>query len=84
MWERFIDCSIPKKVADLRVSKMRTICLMDPAYNMNNKAYGRHLMEYNERKGTLADEQSGSRKWRRAVEVALQKVLTMDLLRQLR
>ena len=57
---------------------------MDPAYNMNNKAYGRHLMFHNEKKGTLADEQSGSRKGRRSAELALQKVLTMDQLRQSR
>ena len=83
-WERFTDCSIPKKAKVLLVQKMRTICLMDPAYNMNNKAYGRFLMDYNERKGTLAEEQSGSRKGKRAADVALQKVLTMDILRQLR
>ena len=27
LWERFTDCSIPKKAVDLRVSKMRTISL---------------------------------------------------------
>ncbi len=83
-WERVTDCSIPKKVNVLQVEKMRTICLMDPAFNMNNKAYGRTLMAYAEQHGLLADEQSGSRKQRRAAEVALQKVLTMDILRQQR
>ena len=84
LWEKFTDCSIPKKAADIRVSKMRTICLMDPAYNMNNKAYGRHLMFHNEQHGTLADEQSGSRKGRRAPELTLQKKLTGDQQRQSR
>ena len=51
---------------------------------MNNKEFGRRLMEFCERYGLLADEQSGSRKDRRAAEVALQKVLTMDILRQKR
>ena len=41
-------------------------------------------MEFCERYGLLADEQSGSRKDRQAAEVALQKVLTMDILRQKR
>ena len=57
---------------------------MDPAFNMNNKAYGRYLMGYNERKGTLADEQSGSRKAQRAAEETLRKVLSLDFQRQLR
>ena len=57
---------------------------MDPDFNMNNKEYSRKLMEHNEIHGTLADEQSGSRKARRAPEVALQKALTMDILRQQR
>ena len=83
-WERVTDCSIPKKANVLYVDKMRTICLMDPAFNMNNKFYGRKLMAHSERLGTLADEQSGSRKGRRSAEVALQKVLTMDILRQKR
>ena len=64
----------------LDVKKMWTICLMDPAFNMNNKEYGRKLMEQNEAHGTLADEQSGSRKARRAPKVALQKALTMNIL----
>lgn len=57
---------------------------MDPAFNMNNKTYSRHMINHNKKLGTLADKQSGSRKGRRATEVALQKVLTMDILRQLR
>ncbi len=41
-------------------------------------------MVYAEEHGLLVDEQAGSRKRRRAAEVALQKVLTMDILRQQR
>lgn len=83
-WEKFEDCSIPQKAKVLLAEKMQTICLMDPAYNMNDKAYGRFLMDYNKKWGTLADEQAGRRRLRRAAEVALQKVLTMDLFCQLR
>jgi hypothetical protein len=57
---------------------------MNPAFNMNNKEFGHQLMLYNELHDLLADAQSGSRKDRRAAEVTLQKVLTMDLLRQKR
>ena len=46
---------------------------MDPGYNMNNKEYGRTLMAHNEKLGTLAEEQSGSRKRRRASEITIKK-----------
>ena len=54
-YERMTDCSIPKKANNLFVHLMRTICLMDPAFNMNNKEYGRWLMAHNEFWSTLAD-----------------------------
>ena len=47
-WNPMTDCSIPKKEDSPRLEEMRTICLMDPAYNMNIKAYSRFLMHYNE------------------------------------
>ena len=83
-WNPMADCSIPKKEDVLRIEKMRTICLMDSQYNMNNKWYGREFMTHNETLGTIPEEQSGSRKGHRADEVALKKVLAMDLLRQFR
>ena len=49
------DCFIPKKDDVLTPDKMRTICLMDAAYNMNNKWYGREFMKHNEKLGTLHD-----------------------------
>ena len=83
-WNPMAGCSIPKKEDVLRIEKMRTICLMDSQYNMNNKWYGREFMTHNEALGTIPEEQSGSRKGHRADEVALKKVLAMDLLRQFR
>jgi hypothetical protein len=77
------DAAIPKKANVLDADKMRNICLMNPAFNMNNKEFGRRLMAYNELHDLLADAQSGSQK-RRAAEVVLQKLLTWDLLRQKR
>jgi hypothetical protein len=79
-YERVTDAAIPKKANVLDADKMRNICLMNPAFNMNNKDFGRRLMLYNELHDLLADAQSSSRKDRRAAEVTLQKVLTMDLL----
>jgi hypothetical protein len=39
-WNPMADCFIPKKENVLLPDKMRTICLMDAAHNMNNKWYG--------------------------------------------
>ena len=61
-FESMTDASIPKKVTSLEAELMRTICLMNPAYNMNNKEFGRQLMAFCKKYGLLADEQSGSRK----------------------
>ena len=63
---------------------MRTTVLMDAAYNVNNKWHGREFMKHNEALETVPEEQWGSRKWKKAAEVALKKVLAMDLLRQFR
>lgn len=83
-WDPMTDLSIPKKEDVLRADKMRTIVLMASQYNMNNKWYGRKFMKHNEALGTIPNEQEGSRKGHRSVEVALKKVLAMDLLRQFR
>jgi len=81
-WQTMTDCSIPKKKNVLQASKMRTICLMNSQFNMNNKAMGRRLMAHNEFHGTIAEEQAGSRKRHRSALVALNKVLSLDILRQ--
>ena len=83
-WNPMTDCSIPKKEDSPRLEEMRTIVLMDAAYNMNNKWYGKEFMKHNEALETIPEEQSGSRKRKKAAEVALKKVLAMDLLRQFR
>jgi hypothetical protein len=83
-YERVTDAAIPKKANVLDADKMCNICLMNPAFNMKNKEFGRWLMLYNELHDLLADTQSGSQKDRWAAEVTLQKVLTLDLLQQKR
>ena len=83
-WNDMTDLSIPKKEDVLRAELMRTIVLMPPPYNMNNKWYGRKFMKHNEALGTIPQEQAGSRKRHRSALVALKKVLSMDLLRQFR
>ena len=83
-WNPMADCFIPKKEEELLPDKMRTICLMDASYNMNNKWYGRAFMQHNEALGTLEDEQEGSRKDHNCPECVLKKILCCDVMRQLR
>jgi Reverse transcriptase (RNA-dependent DNA polymerase). len=81
-WRNGIDSMIPKKVADLRPSKLRLILLLDARFNHNNKLIGKKMMEYGEQNGILAPEQFGSRKNLSAIDHATNKRLVLDILRQ--
>lgn len=81
-WRKGIDSMIPKKVADLRPSKLCLILLMAARFNHNNKLIGKKMMEYGEREKMLAPEQFGSRKNLSAIEHATNKRLVLDILRQ--
>ena len=80
-WQEITDVEILKKAGVYDIDKMRTITLMDAAYNMNNKQLGKDLLSHAEKLGNLAREQYGSRKNHQACTAATNKVLTMDLLR---
>ena len=80
-WQQITDVEILKKAGVYDIDKMRTITLMDAAFNMNNKQLGRDLMNHAEKMGNLAREQYGSRKHHQSSTAATNKVLTMDLLR---
>jgi hypothetical protein len=75
---------IPKSTASLRVDKLLTLLLLDPEFNQNNKMLGRSLMTQAEAFDQMPAEQYGSRKKHRAIEAALNKVLTQDIWRQKR
>ena len=81
-WREITDVEILKKAGDYEVELMRTIQLLDSQFNMNNKKLGRELMANAEKYNLIAAEQAGSRKSHQAVLSALNKRLTMDLLRQ--
>jgi hypothetical protein len=81
-WQSGTDVMIPKSVASLWVDKLRTLLLLDPEYNQNNKLLGRSVMAHAEKYGQIPAEQYGSRKKHRAIEAALNKVLTQDIWRQ--
>jgi hypothetical protein len=80
-WQSITDVEILKKAGVYDIDKMRTITLMDAAYNMNNKQLGRDVLQHAESLHNLAREQYGSRKHHQACTAATNKVLTMDLLR---
>jgi hypothetical protein len=83
-WKVITDVEILKKAGVYDVELMRTIQLMHSEFNMNNKKLGRDVMAFAERHKALAPEQFGSRKNHQSVLAALNKRLTMDLLRQRR
>jgi hypothetical protein len=80
-WQNITDVEILKKAGIYDIDKMRTITLMDAAFNMNNKQLGRDLMKHAELLNNISREQYGSRKRHRSCVAATNKVLTMDLLR---
>ena len=83
-WQVITDVEILEKAGVYDVELMRTTQLMQAEFNMNNKKLGRDVMAFAEQHAVLAPEQFGSRKNHQSVHAALNKRLTMDLLRQLR
>jgi hypothetical protein len=76
---------IPKKVDSIRADELRTIVLFEADFNFTNKDVGRKTARRAEENyNGFAEEQGGSRNNFRAVELALNKVLTYDHLRQLK
>lgn len=78
------DFQILKQPGNYEVESMRTIQLMPAAFNINNKKTRRMMMHRAEHLKLLPQEQAGSRKGRRAVESALEKVLFWDCMRHRR
>ncbi len=66
----------------MRASQLRTIVLMEPDFNYINKILGRRLMRNAELHRSVAPEQIGSRKNKSAIIHAINKQLTVDILRQ--
>jgi hypothetical protein len=81
LYQVITDFEILKKPGVHDVAKMRTIQLFVAQFNMNNKKTGCSVMARAEELKVMPKEQAGSRKNHRSVLSALNKVLTMDLLR---
>ena len=83
-WKEVIDVMIPKKAGVTHLNGLRTIVLFHPDCNYAFKHIGREMMSLAERTKTLAPEQYGSRQNHRAIDLAVNKTLTNDILRQLK
>jgi len=83
-WRQGVNSMIPKKLHDLCPDKLRLILLMDCRFNHNNKIIGKKMMKFGEEHKLLAQEQYGSRKFKSAIDHALNKRLILDIIRQYR
>ena len=83
-WRQAIDAVLLKKQGLYLVEKLRTIVLFEPDFNWLNKLLGWTMMKFAEDHDQLAPEQYGSRKYHKAIDQVVNKILTFDLLRQLR
>lgn len=83
-WQRGTIVMIQKKEGVDLVSKLCTLVLTSADFNHNNKILGRKTLWHAEDNNLLAKEQYGSRKNKRAIEHAIHKRLTYDIMRQSR
>jgi hypothetical protein len=83
-WRRCLDVMIPKKSGVTTLNGLRTICLFATDCNFAFKHIGRAMMGLAEKTQALAPEQYGSQKRRRATDLAVNKALTYDIIRQLK
>jgi hypothetical protein len=80
-WRVAIDALILKKAEVALVEKLGTIVLFQGDFNYMNKHIGHHMMKDSEAYDQLTWEQYGSRKVQKAINQALNKVLSFDLIR---
>jgi hypothetical protein len=83
-WQNLLDVMILKKSGITELSSLRTICLFPVDCNYAFKHIGQSMMKMAEAASTLAPEQYGSRKGHKTIDLAVNKSLTYDLLRQLK
>jgi len=83
-WKKCMDVMILKKSGITSLNSLRTVCLFATDCNYAFKHIGREMMRHAECNAALAPEQYGSRKRRRATDLATNKALTYDIIRQLK
>ncbi len=83
-WKLCLDVMLLKKSGVTDLSALRTIVLFPVDCNYAFKHVGRSMMAVAEQTNALAPEQYGSRKQHKAIDLAVNKALTFDILRQLK
>ena len=81
-WQTMTDVEILKRIQQTHVDKFRTIQLMDPEFQINNKMLGKRTLAHAEKANEVATDQYGSRKNHTAISACLNKKLLCDILRQ--
>jgi len=83
-WKYCLDVMIMKKSGVTDLSGLRTIVLFPVDCNFAFKHVGRSMMAAAEKTGSLAPEQYGSTKRHKAIDLAVNKSLTFDILHQVK
>ena len=83
-WRTNVSVMIKKKERIERVDKLRTIALLEADFNFNNKLLGKTTLMHAEKNDLIAREQYGSRPGKSAIDHAIHKRMTYDILRQMR
>jgi hypothetical protein len=83
-WKNFLDVLILKKSGAKHLNSLQTIVLFPVDCNFAFKHVGRKMMKIAELSNSLAPEQYGSRRHHRAIDLAVNKTLTFDILCQLK
>ena len=78
-WRNALDILLRKQKDDLRLTKLRTIGLLEADFNFMCKYLGHWAMSKAQDFGQLAHEQYGSRKRHQAIALALNKRLAIDM-----
>ena len=80
-WTYCLDAILLKKVGNYNLEKLRTVVMLEPDFNMNNKKIGKDAMWNGTRCGIVSRENYGGKKHARAPEVILNQVLVCDKMR---
>ncbi|CAJ1938407.1 unnamed protein product [Cylindrotheca closterium] len=79
-WCHLLNFAIEKKPGEIWVDLMRTIQMMNSELQANNKRVGKLAMAYAEQHNLIPKGQHGSCKRHQAIDLALTKCLTWDVL----
>jgi hypothetical protein len=83
-WKKCTDIMILKKSGNTMLNALRTIVLFPVDCNFAFKHIGREMMKLGEKTKTIAPEQYGSHNGHHAIDLAVNMVLTNDILCQLK